>query len=78
MENPNNNTCQECGAEIWVFMVKDEIWQQAGLKPTDILCQTCTATHLGRLLVLDDFNKDAMANYMHVPGFAAAFLPKEV
>ena len=68
MENPDNNICQDCGAEIWAFMVYDEIWAEAGLKEKDLLCQECTAKHLGRPLTHDDFT-NCPANWHHVPGF---------
>ena len=66
MENPNNATCQDCGAEVWVFMVHDSLWAEAGLNKGHF-CRACVAKRLGRPLVNGDFT-DCPANWYNVPG----------
>jgi hypothetical protein len=43
------------------YMLKDEVWAQAGMEPQGFLCIGCLETRLGRELTAADF-KDARIN----------------
>src|SRR5215475_13027752 len=49
-------TCHICGQmDISLYMVKDEVWAEAGLGEKDFAHPTCLAKRLGRPLRLEDF-----------------------
>ena len=50
-----NKGCIDCG-RLWDnYMVRDDVWQQAGLGPWDICCRQCLPIRLKRPLGPDDF-----------------------
>ena len=49
-------TCAVCGAfPPDAYMVRDDVWQAAGLAPKDHACLPCLERRLGRPLTIDDF-----------------------
>ena len=47
--------CIDCG-RLWdQYMVRHDVWQQAGLGPWDICCRQCLPLRLKRALTPDDF-----------------------
>jgi len=54
--------CHVCGEmDLSLYMVKDEVWAEAGLATEDLAHPTCLAKRLGRPLRLEDFT-DAPCN----------------
>jgi hypothetical protein len=50
-----NKGCIDCG-RLWDnYVVRDDVWQQAGLLPTDNCCRECLPLRLKRPLRPDDF-----------------------
>jgi hypothetical protein len=47
--------CVDCGWSLDYFVVLDEVWSRAGLRPSDYCCLTCLERRLGRPLWVDDF-----------------------
>jgi hypothetical protein len=56
--------CADCGERPFIFMLKDELWDQIGprvshekdaTRPTGFLCIFCCEKRLGRNLVISDF-----------------------
>jgi hypothetical protein len=47
--------CVDCGRLFDHYMVRKDIWAQAGLRPTDNCCRECLALRLNRPLRPDDF-----------------------
>jgi hypothetical protein len=54
--------CIDCG-RLWdYYMVRDDVWEQAGLKPAQYCCRECLALRLRRSLRSDDFTR-CLLNY---------------
>lgn len=50
--------CRECQKPIRdCYMLKDELWRQAGYGPLDLVCPGCLAKKLGRPLHAEDFQR---------------------
>jgi hypothetical protein len=54
--------CIDCG-RLWdYYMVRDDVWEQAGLRPAQYCCRECLALRLKRSLRHDDFTR-CLLNY---------------
>jgi 2-polyprenyl-3-methyl-5-hydroxy-6-metoxy-1,4-benzoquinol methylase len=50
--------CRECQQPILdCYMAKEELWQQAGYRPLDLVCPECLERKVGRPLVSRDFER---------------------
>lgn len=55
--------CVECNTEWpWVYMMKDEVWAEAGFADKSIYCFDCFKKAIGRELFYEDFDPDAKCN----------------
>jgi hypothetical protein len=50
-----NYSCDKCGQEHSIYILKAGLWRRLGLELTDNLCQACVEELLGRKLRKQDF-----------------------
>ena len=48
--------CENCSSKFPVYMVWDELWQEAEQGPKNVLCPACLEHVLGRLLTVQNFS----------------------
>jgi hypothetical protein len=55
-DDPCLLVCADCRTEGWdLYMVRNEVWAEAGMDPLGILCIPCLEARLGRRLHRSDF-----------------------
>lgn len=63
IKNKPFRTCIDCTRQrSSCYMVRDDLWEGAGLKSEDMLCIYCLKIRLGREMVLEDFT-GAISNW---------------
>ena len=55
--------CGECGKDFRMFMVKNFLWESAGLRE-EMICMNCFEEKIGRKLKLKDFTRVLCNNWI--------------
>jgi hypothetical protein len=65
----NDGVTQSFTSQSEVYIVRDKVWQAAGMEPMGgCLCIGCLEKRLGRLLRPKDFQRGHVFNLPHIPG----------
>lgn len=59
--------CQDCEADMpECYMVRNDVWEDAGMPRAGHLCLECLPKRLGRSLTIDDFTDAPINKMIHI------------